>query len=95
MVRLYDTEMQEWAVDCDLLATYVKLRIYYIDLRNIPRQFTRCVRWNVTIVPNGSNQRLVKSLSGPFTNYYSERETDEGYTMTMDILVEDVRLSFP
>lgn len=51
VARFYDADKQEWALDCDLLGTYVRLRLYYLDIKDVPRGCSRVVRWNVRMMP--------------------------------------------
>uniref|UniRef100_A0A1I8H549 DUF2071 domain-containing protein n=1 Tax=Macrostomum lignano TaxID=282301 RepID=A0A1I8H549_9PLAT len=88
--RCYDTDKQQWVVETDILGRQLKLRLFYSDVKNVPRHFTRLVSWNAYVVPCEPDRPVVKAVNGPFTNYYSQKEQDEGFDVEMDLPVEEI-----
>lgn len=43
--HLYDRENQAWLLESDVSMEKLKLRLYYTDVTNVPRKFTRFVCW--------------------------------------------------
>ena len=105
VARFYDADKQEWALDCDLLGTYLRFRLYYLDIKDVPRGCSRVVRWNVRLLPwstasltaaekgissNSENaRRSIRSTNGPFVCYYTQKDIDEGTAVQMDVLVQE------
>lgn len=86
----YDRDKQAWMVESDISGKYLMFRLYYTDISHVPRKFTRCVCWNVNIIPvNGG--RHVNTHSGPHCRYYVQQDLDEGYIMHTGIRVDEVR----
>ena len=60
---------QEWIVESDILGRMVKLRLYYVDIRNVPRHFSRLVCWNAYLIPyDRSKVKLWCDCSARVTN---------------------------
>lgn len=88
--HLYDLEKQAWLIESDISLEYLKLRLYYMDVKNVPRKFLRFVSWSAKIIPARGNMRTVKCVGGPFSNYYAQTDMDEGYDLNTDIPVNEV-----
>ena len=43
--HLYDRENQAWLLESDVSMDNLTLRLYYVDVTNVPRKFTRFVCW--------------------------------------------------
>ena len=89
--RLYDRDKQEWTLESDIDDEYLKLRLYYSDVHNVPRKFCRYVCWSASIMPSHGRSRPIKTQGTPYSNYYSQNETEDGYEMLTDIPTNEVR----
>lgn len=90
LARFYDCEKREWLLESDILGKLVKLRLFYADIHNLPRFFTRIVTFKVYIVPYDRNRPLVKALSSPYCCFYSQKEIDDGFEVCLNLPVEEV-----
>ena len=45
--HLYDRENQAWLLESDVSMNNLTLRLYYVDVTNVPRKFTRFVCWRL------------------------------------------------
>lgn len=89
--HLYDRDKQAWMIETDLSTEYLKFRLYYVDVRNVPRRFVRYVCWSLMVMPARGQVRPVKALRAPFFNYYSQSDlTEEGFEIDTDIHVNEV-----
>ncbi|CAH1779752.1 unnamed protein product [Owenia fusiformis] len=92
--KFYDRDKQAWVLETDIDSEFLKLRLYYSDVNNVPRKFTRYVRWAVNVVPQialkGQAKRSIDARGSPFSNYYAQHESDEGYEMQVDIPTIDI-----
>ncbi len=81
------------------------LRMWYSDIHNVPRRFSRYVCWSALLVSAAASRSSAaarhgatasvkprSALDAPFSNYYSQTDTDEGYTMKTDIPIAEVSL---
>ena len=66
------------------------LRMWYSDIHNVPRRFCRYVCWSARLVPARGHARPRPAAEAPYSNYYTQTDTDEGYTMHTDIPTTDV-----
>ena len=90
--HLYDRDKQAWMLETDLSMEYLKLRLYYADVRNVPRCYTRYVRWSLAVIPARGSPRPVRALGAPFSFFYSQADAEpEGFDMSTDIQVNEVR----
>ena len=90
--HLYDRDKQAWMLESDTTGEHLKLRLYYADVYNVPRRFTRHVSWSVSVVPVHGHEKPRRAKDAPFSNYYAQTEQDEGYMMSTDIPVSEVGL---
>ena len=89
--HLYDRENQGWLVECDVSTECLRLRMYYSDVRNVPRRFTRLVTWSAKVVTS-RNCSEIKALGCPFSAYYTQTDTaEECYEMDTNIASSEVR----
>ncbi|XP_013418227.1 uncharacterized protein LOC106179232 [Lingula anatina] len=87
----YDREQQAWLMESNVSGPYLKLRLYYTDVKNVPRRYTRFVNWSVAIVPALRTYKPVKGLDGPYTSYYSQQtDAEKGYEMVTNIRTEEL-----
>ena len=66
--------------------------MYYSDIHNVPRKFSRYVCWNTQVVPIRGHTRPLPAIEAPYSNYYAQTDHDEGYVMKTDIPVSDVSI---
>ncbi|XP_014670316.1 PREDICTED: uncharacterized protein LOC106811267 [Priapulus caudatus] len=84
---LYDRDKQAWAVVSEFDRGTLKLRLFYSDARNVPRNYLRYVAWNAVVVTATGD--TVPVSDGPFYRYYVQVECDDGYDMTTNIQEND------
>ena len=89
--HLYDREKQAWYLESDVTGEYLRLRLYYVDVRNIPRKCLRQVTWGLSIKPTRSSMAPVKAIGGPFTRYFCQADIEEGFIMNTDIKIDEVQ----
>ncbi|XP_064641017.1 uncharacterized protein LOC135495924 [Lineus longissimus] len=71
---------------------YLRLRLFYADIYNIPRHYTRFVCWNLSVLPvasAGARRRSIKAIRTPFSNYYTQTDADEGYDMLTTVPINE------
>ena len=90
-VHLYDRDKQAWMLEADVLTRKnMVLKMYYSDIHNVPRKFSRYVGWSTQVVPVRGHSKPLTAAEAPYSNYYAQTDHDEGYTMKTDIPVSDV-----
>jgi hypothetical protein len=91
--RCYDREKQAWIIESDMDDAYLRLRLFYADIYNIPRHYTRFICWNLSVLPvarTGERSRSMKAIGAPFSNYYTQTDVDEGYDMLTTVPINEV-----
>jgi hypothetical protein len=89
--HLYDRDKQEWLIESDVSKEFLQFRMYYSDVRNVPRKFLRYVSWNARVIPARSPKTSVRVLGCPLSNYYAQTDySEEAYEIETDIPVQDV-----
>ncbi len=91
--HLYDRDKQAWMLETNLHTQNktLHLRLYYADIHNVPRKFSRYVCWNAILVPVQIHAKPQSASGAPFSNYYAQTDTDDGFVMKTDIPVAEVR----
>lgn len=96
---LYDRDKQAWMLESDISGDRLGLRLYYGDIRNIPRGHMRFVRWKFRVLPVRQTAGEDEARRQPvgddsFHHYYLQTDVDEGYAMTTDIATAQVGSGF-
>lgn len=96
---LYDRDKQAWMLESDVSRDRLGLRLYYGDVRNIPRGHLRFVGWRVHVLPvyglaDGDREEKKRKDKDTYFQYYMQTDVDEGFTMTTDISTEQVCVLF-
>ncbi|XP_054710150.1 uncharacterized protein LOC129219863 [Uloborus diversus] len=90
----YDRDKQGWCVEADLEGEQLRLKLFYSDLHNVPRNHLRSVSWNAYVVrdhPSTGTKESVIVLNAPHNNYYVQDGVDTGVIMETNIPVRQVR----
>ncbi len=91
--HLYDRDKQAWIIESDISRTYLKLRLFYADINNVPRKCLRHVMFGVTIMTSPSHHcRSIRVKKSPFYQYYSQNDPDDCYDIATDITVDSVSM---
>ena len=88
--HLYDRDKQAWMLETELVNEKLKMKLYYADVHNVPRGFSRLMCWGVAILPLRGQGQVRRALRSPFVKYYVQDETDEGYDIYTDITNSEV-----
>lgn len=89
--HLYDRDKQAWMIESDISKEELQFRMYYSDVRNVPRKFLRYVSWSTRVVPVRGRKAAVKVLGCPMSNYYAQTDySEEAYEMKTDIPAQEV-----
>lgn len=88
--RCYDLNQHDWMVQSDILGSVVKLRFFYMQVANVPKNQAHLVCWDTQILPHNPKLDIVKTVSGPYCVYYSQKESDEGIEVATNLIVEQV-----
>lgn len=92
--HLYDRDKQAWLIESDISKDTLQFRMYYSDVRNVPRKFLRYVSWNAHVIPARSKKTPTRMLGCPLSNYYAQTDySEEAYEIETDISVADVGFS--
>ncbi|VDI25051.1 uncharacterized protein [Mytilus edulis] len=87
--HLYDKDKQAWMLEADASGKYLAFKLYYTDIKHVPRKNSRYVAFNLGIVPYSGNQ-YVRAINGPFVKYYVQDDHDDGYLIHTDIPIEEI-----
>lgn len=89
----YDRDKQGWCVEADMECESLKLKLFYSDLHNVPRNHLRSVYWNAYVVrfhPTTGTKESILVLNAPHSNYYVQDGVDMGVVMETNIPVRQV-----
>ena len=82
-MHFYDRDKQTWHMQ---LATvergeteYLKVKMSYDDVKQIPRDHARYVSWKFHVRPVNINATSKTEVLGPFCKYYQQRDVDFSY----------------
>lgn len=88
--HLYDRDKQAWMLETEIVRETLKMKLYYADIHNVPRGFSRLMCWSISVIPLRGQGQLRRAIRSPFIKYYVQDETDEGYDMYTDISNSEV-----
>ena len=88
--HLYDRDKQEWMIESDVSLDYLRLRLFYANVNNVPRNHMRYVCWSVKIIPHKPYSKPVAAKNAPFCFYYNQADGDDGYDICTDIRSDEV-----
>ena len=91
-VYFYDRDRQSWMMESYIEDNCFILRLFYIDINNIPIGYVRLISFNIAIRHHQNG--LVYVFKKPVIKYYYKRETDDGLEITTTIDVNEVRFKF-
>ncbi|KAK2141779.1 hypothetical protein LSH36_1042g00007 [Paralvinella palmiformis] len=91
--HLYDRDKQAWIIESDVSRYNLKLRLFYADIRNVPRMCLRHVMFGVSVLPlrGGHQARPIRAKGSPFYEYYSQNDPDDCFDVCTDITVESLQ----
>lgn len=95
--QCYDRDKQAWSVEADFSADYLRLRLSYTDVFNVPRNHLRYVCWQAHIVrrnPSSGICECVPASPAPYSAYYVQDDSDMGTVMDTDVLTKEVSHSY-
>ncbi|OQV20710.1 hypothetical protein BV898_05293 [Hypsibius exemplaris] len=79
-VHFYDRDKQAWHLQTVTLQRgddeYLKVKIFYDDVKQIPRDHSRYAAWKLHVRPINSPSTLKPEVLGPFCKYYQQRDVD-------------------
>ncbi|XP_055357799.1 uncharacterized protein LOC129602713 isoform X2 [Paramacrobiotus metropolitanus] len=85
-VHFYDRDKQGWHVQtyaCERGETeLLKLKMFYSDVKNVPREMARYVSWRVQVHPTNSPSASKPETLGPFVKYYQQRDVDFSFEIS-------------
>jgi len=58
---LYDRDKQAWMIESDVSQGHLTLRLFYTDIRHVPRGHLRYVSWLATLLPCNSGANVTSS----------------------------------
>ncbi|XP_023216783.1 uncharacterized protein LOC111619310 [Centruroides sculpturatus] len=90
----YDRDKQGWCVEADMEAECLKLKLFYTDLHNVPRNHLKYVSWNAYVIrnhPTTGHRESILVINAPHNSYYVQDGMDMGVTMETDIPVRQIR----
>ena len=86
----YDRDKQAWMIDSEVDAQFLTLRLFYTDIMHVPRKFSRYVCWGVSVIPARGKVKPARCIGAPYSNYYAQAPTDDGFNMQTDITAAEV-----
>ncbi|XP_035207201.1 uncharacterized protein LOC118182039 [Stegodyphus dumicola] len=90
----YDRDKQGWCVEADMECEFLRLKLFYSDLHNVPRNHLRSVSWNAYVIrdhPSTGTKESVIVMNAPHNSYYVQDGVDMGVIMETNIPVRQVR----
>lgn len=94
-VHFHDRDKQGWHLQtyaCEKGSTeFVKLKMFYDDVKHIPRDNARYVAWKVHLRPANSPPATKYEVLGPFAKYYQQRDVDFSFEITTKTPLSQVR----
>ncbi|GIX70953.1 uncharacterized protein CDAR_505051 [Caerostris darwini] len=95
----YDRDKQGWCVEADMECEFLRLKLFYSDMHNVPRNHLRSVSWNAYVIrdhPSTGTKESVIVLNAPHNSYYVQDGVDMGVIMETNIPVrQGIRWSNP
>ncbi|GAB6033781.1 hypothetical protein CHUAL_013943 [Chamberlinius hualienensis] len=89
----YDREKQAWSIETDVNTEFLRLKIVYKDLYNVPRNHLRYVSWSAHVLqrnPKTGIREPVTVLNAPLGKYYFQEDSDEGVIMETGIPMREI-----
>ncbi|KAF0294076.1 hypothetical protein FJT64_008217 [Amphibalanus amphitrite] len=89
----YDRDRQGWSIETDTNGDFLRLKVVYKDIHNIPRNHIKHSEWNLFIIrrhPKGGYMSPSLVARGPFCNYYVHENHDEGIMVETDVPVKEL-----
>ncbi|GFY74272.1 uncharacterized protein TNIN_369731 [Trichonephila inaurata madagascariensis] len=86
----YDRDKQGWCVEADMECEFLRLKLFYSDMHNVPRNHLRSVSWNAYVIrdhPSTGTKESVIVLNAPHNSYYVQDGVDMGVIMETNIPV--------
>lgn len=90
-VHFYDRDRQAWMMESCIEDNCFILRLFYIDINNIPSGYVRVMSFNILVRNQNSAVYVFKK---PVIKYYYKRESDDGLEITTTIDVNEVNKFF-
>jgi hypothetical protein len=87
-VSFYDRDGQKWSIESYIEDNCFILRLFYIDINNIPSGYVRLMSFNIAIRHNQTGSVYV--FKKPVIKYYYKQEIDDGLEITTTVDVNDV-----
>lgn len=87
-VSFYDRDQQKWSMESYIEDNCFILRLFYIDINNIPIGYVRLMSFNIAIRHNQLGSVYV--FKKPVIKYYYKQETDDGLEITTTVDVNEV-----
>lgn len=94
----YDRDKQAWSIETDVNTEFLRLKIIYKDIYNVPRNHLRHVSWSAHVIrrhPKTGAKEPITVLGAPLSKYYVQDESDEGVIMETGIPMREVRTPPP
>lgn len=85
---------QGWCIEADLDSTFVRLKLFFMDLHSVPRNHLRYISWIAYIIARDPKSGLRESIvvaNSPHSNYYIQDGIDMGVMMDTTLPVAKVR----
>lgn len=89
----YDRDKQSWSVEADGNTEFLRLKLIYKDILNVPRNHLRYVGWSAHVLrrhPKTGAREPVTVLNAPLGKYYAQDESDEGVLMETGIPMREI-----
>ncbi len=83
-----DRDKQTWMMESYVDEDCFILRLFYVDINNIPHGYVRLMSFNISVRHQTNGPVYV--LKKPIIKYYHKKETDDGLEITTTIDVNDV-----
>ena len=87
-VSFHDRDGQQWSLESYIEDNCFILRLFYIDIHNIPNGYVRLMSFNIAIKHNQLGSVYV--FKKPVIKYYYKQEIDDGLEITTTVDVNDV-----
>ena len=91
-VNFHDRDGQKWSLESHIEDNCFILRLFYIDIHNIPNGYVRLMSFNIAIRHNQLGSVYV--FKKPVIKYYYKQEIDDGLEITTTVDVNDVSFFF-
>jgi hypothetical protein len=95
-VHLYDRDKQAWHLQTVSQQKgddeeFLKVKMFYDDVKHIPRENARYVAWKIHVRPASSPATIKSEVLGPFCKYYQQRDVDFSFEITTKTPIRHVK----